>query len=111
MRSDDRPTWRVEVRKCPARGPRTVDRFLKNMAKNMTTTTQETTASALQAQAGKYLSFNLGQESYGIPVLKVREIIRLINITPIPQMPAFIRGVINLRGKIVPVVDLRARLS
>jgi len=61
--------------------------------------------------AGKYLAFTLQPESYGIPVLKVREIIRLVNITPIPQMPAFIRGVINLRGKIVPVVDLRARLE
>jgi purine-binding chemotaxis protein CheW len=77
----------------------------------MTTTLPETAAPILQAQAGKYLSFILGQEAYGIPVLKVREIIRLVNITPIPQMPAFIRGVINLRGKIVPVVDLRMRLN
>jgi purine-binding chemotaxis protein CheW len=61
--------------------------------------------------AGKYLSFMLLRESYGIPVLKVREIIRLVDITPIPQMPAFIRGVINLRGKIVPVMDLRLRLD
>jgi len=61
--------------------------------------------------AGKYLAFTLQPESYGIPVLKVREIIRLTDITPIPQMPAFIRGVINLRGKIVPVIDLRVRLN
>jgi purine-binding chemotaxis protein CheW len=63
------------------------------------------------ALAGKYLTFTLNSESYAIPVLKVREIIRLVSITPIPQMPAFIKGVINLRGKIVPVADLRLRLN
>ena len=50
--------------------------------------------------AGKYLTFALYQESYGIDVLKVREIIRLTTITTVPQMPAHVRGVINLRGKI-----------
>ncbi|SDU01156.1 purine-binding chemotaxis protein CheW [Verrucomicrobium sp. GAS474] len=59
--------------------------------------------------AGKYLTFCLGQEYYGIAVLKIREIIRLLEITPVPQMPDFIRGVINLRGKIIPVIDLRMR--
>ena len=71
----------------------------------------ETKSPGLQAQAGKYLAFTLGQESYGLPVLGVREIIRLVAITPVPQMPAHVRGVINLRGKIVPVVDLRIRLG
>ena len=61
--------------------------------------------------AGKYLTFILGGESYAIPVLKVREIIRLTNITTVPQMPACIRGVINLRGKIIPVMDLRLRFG
>ena len=61
--------------------------------------------------AGKYLTFVLGQESYGLAVLKIREIIRLPDITAVPQMPAHIRGVINLRGKIIPVVDLRARFG
>ncbi len=50
-------------------------------------------------------------ESYGIDVLKVREIIRLTIITAVPQMPAHIRGVINLRGKIIPVMDLRVRFE
>ena len=59
--------------------------------------------------AGKYLTFNLAAESYGIDVLKVREIIRVTAITAVPQMPAHIRGVINLRGKIIPVMDLRVR--
>jgi purine-binding chemotaxis protein CheW len=61
--------------------------------------------------AGKYLTFNLQAESYGIDVLKVREIIRLTSITTVPQMPAHIRGVINLRGKIIPVMDLRLRFD
>jgi purine-binding chemotaxis protein CheW len=59
--------------------------------------------------AAKYLTFTLGQESYGIPVLKVREILRLPDITPVPQMPDYISGVINLRGKVVPVFDLRVK--
>ncbi|PWU14492.1 MAG: chemotaxis protein CheW [Verrucomicrobia bacterium] len=63
------------------------------------------------ARAGKYLSFTLRGESYGIPVLKIREIIRFTRITPLPQVPDFIRGVINLRGKIIPVVDLRLRFN
>jgi purine-binding chemotaxis protein CheW len=61
--------------------------------------------------AGKYLTFLLGHESYGIPVLKIREIIRMTDITPVPQMPAYVRGVINLRGKIIPVADLRAKFG
>lgn len=61
--------------------------------------------------AGKHLTFTLQKESYGIDVLKVREIIRLTEITAVPQMPAYIRGVINLRGKIIPVVDLRLRFG
>jgi purine-binding chemotaxis protein CheW len=56
--------------------------------------------------AGKYLTFILSRGSYGIPVLKVREIIRQTSITPVPQMPAYVKGVINLRGKIIPVIDL-----
>ena len=69
------------------------------------------TAVSTQALAGKYLTFALGGESYAIPVLKVREIIRLTSITSVPQMPAYIRGVINLRGKIIPVMDLRLRFG
>ena len=61
--------------------------------------------------AGKYLTFVLGGGAYGIPILKVREIIRLLDITPIPRMPDYVRGVINLRGKIVPVIDLRMKLG
>ncbi len=59
--------------------------------------------------AGKYLSFSLGREMFAIPVLKVREIMRICPITPVPKTPLHIQGVINLRGKIVPVIDLRTR--
>lgn len=63
------------------------------------------------ANAGKYLTFILGHESYGISVLKVREIIRLMDITSVPQMPPYVKGVINLRGKVVPIVDLRIKFG
>ena len=62
-----------------------------------------------EALAGKYLTFCLGPEQYGIAVLKIREIIRMLEVTPVPQMPEYVRGVVNLRGRIIPVVDLRRR--
>jgi purine-binding chemotaxis protein CheW len=65
----------------------------------------------VQRLAGKYLTFDIRGESYGVDVLKVREIIRLAAITAVPQMPKYVRGVINLRGKIVPVMDLRLRFG
>jgi purine-binding chemotaxis protein CheW len=77
----------------------------------MTTETKERNSNSLQELAGKYFTFNLGRESYGIDVLRVREIIRLTTITPVPQMPPYVRGVINLRGKIIPVMDLRLRFE
>ena len=64
-----------------------------------------------QHAAGKYLTFTIQRESYGIDVLKVREIIRLTDITAVPQMPEYVKGVINLRGKIIPVIDLRLRFG
>ena len=60
---------------------------------------------------GKYLAFALGQEEYGLPVLKVREIIKVMDITQVPQVPAHVRGVINLRGKVIPVIDLRLKFG
>lgn len=60
---------------------------------------------------GKYLNIRLGSEAFSLPVLQVREIIRLKTVTPVPQMPACVKGVINLRGRIVPIVDLRERLE
>jgi len=61
--------------------------------------------------AGKYLTVALDNESYGLAVLKVREIIRMQKITPVPQMPEFVKGVINLRGRVVPIVDLRIKFG
>ncbi len=60
---------------------------------------------------GKYLTFSLGQEEYGIGILKVKEIIGMMPITPVPQSPGFVKGVINLRGKVIPVVDLRSKFG
>ncbi len=78
----------------------------------MATATIETTAGNLSQQlAGKHLTFVLGREHYGVPVLKIREIIRLCDITPVPQMPPYIKGVLNLRGKIIPVADLRIKFG
>jgi purine-binding chemotaxis protein CheW len=62
-------------------------------------------------RAGKYLIFQLGTEEFGTEVLKVREIMGLQDITTVPQMPAYVKGVINLRGKVIPVVDLRLRFG
>jgi purine-binding chemotaxis protein CheW len=60
---------------------------------------------------GKYLTFNLANEEYGIGILKVKEIIGMMTITPVPQTPAFVKGVINLRGKVIPVIDLRLKFG
>ena len=60
---------------------------------------------------GKYLTFSLGNEEYGVPVLKVREIIKVMDITQVPQVPAHVLGVINLRGKVIPVIDLRRKFG
>jgi purine-binding chemotaxis protein CheW len=65
----------------------------------------------MNAEPGKYLTFALGHESYGIPVAKIREIIRMQDITAIPKVPDYVKGVINLRGTIIPVIDLRAKFS
>jgi purine-binding chemotaxis protein CheW len=60
---------------------------------------------------GKYLTFSLGSEEYGIGILKIREIIGMLPITSVPETPPFVKGVVNLRGKVIPVVDLRLRFG
>ncbi len=60
---------------------------------------------------GKYLTFALGKEEYGIGILKVREIIGLMEITAVPHTPVYIKGVINLRGRVIPVLDLRLKFG
>src|SRR5574344_125089 len=59
----------------------------------------------------KLLTFSLGNEGYGVSILKVKEIIGMLDITPVPKTPEFIKGVINLRGKIIPVMDLRLKFG
>ena len=66
---------------------------------------------AASEREGKYLTFSLAGEEYGIGILKVREIIGMLSITPVPQTPSFVKGVINLRGQVIPVVDLRLKFG
>ena len=66
---------------------------------------------AMPDREGKYLTFTLGNEGYGISILQIKEIIGMMSITPVPQTPDFVKGVINLRGKVIPVVDLRLRFG
>lgn len=73
----------------------------------------EATATSEKAsrRAGKYLTFVLADEEYGLEILKVREIIGMMDITSVPRTPQFIKGIINLRGKVIPVVDLRLKVG
>lgn len=74
----------------------------------------ETMSQAVKVMAdreGKYLTFILAKEEYGISILKIKEIIGMMPITSVPQTPGFVKGVINLRGKVIPVVDLRLKFE
>ena len=66
---------------------------------------------SLVEKEGKYLTFTLADEEYGIGILKIKEIIGMMPITSVPQTPIFVKGVINLRGKVIPVIDLRLRFG
>ena len=66
---------------------------------------------ALTDKEGKYLTFALGSEEYGLEILKVREIFGYMEITAVPQTPNYVKGVINLRGQVIPVIDLRAKFG
>ncbi len=72
---------------------------------------QQDVADAPSAASSQFLTFLLGTEQYGVEILKVQEIRGYSAVTPIPNTPAFIRGIINLRGTVVPVIDLRARFA
>lgn len=71
----------------------------------------EITTATPTSLAGKYLTVVLETEAYGLNVLKIREIIRLQKITPVPQLPECVKGVINLRGRVIPVIDLRVKFG
>lgn len=66
---------------------------------------------AMVKKEGKYLSFSLANEEYGIGILKIKEIIGMMTITSVPQTPKFVKGVINLRGRVIPIVDLRLKFG
>ncbi|HEY0931742.1 MAG TPA: chemotaxis protein CheW [Gemmatimonas sp.] len=72
---------------------------------------QSDNATATLSRAGKYLTFFLAGEEYGLEILKVSEIIGMQPITRVPRMPEFVRGVINLRGKVIPITDLRSKFG
>ena len=77
-------------------------------------TSKKTIDQAVKVMAdreGKYLTFSLAEEEYGIGILKIKEIIGMMPITTVPRTPEFVKGVINLRGKVIPVMDLRLRFG
>lgn len=77
----------------------------------MEATSHEQSNSWSSQYAGKYLTFKLDSEEYGIEILKIREIIGMIPITKVPRMPDFVKGVVNLRGKVIPIIDLRMKFG
>jgi purine-binding chemotaxis protein CheW len=81
------------------------------MQSNAATLNRESPAASKSERAGKYLIFQLGKEEFGAPVLTVREIMGVQDITAVPHTPAYIKGVINLRGKVIPVIDLRLKFG
>jgi purine-binding chemotaxis protein CheW len=66
---------------------------------------------AMEQREGKYLTFSLANEEYGIGILKIKEIIGMMAVTTVPRTPAYVKGVINLRGKVIPIIDLRLRFG
>ena len=78
---------------------------------NQTSTVERRAAGAAAVPAGQYLTFMLGGEAYAIGILSIKEIIEHGQMTRVPMMPEFIRGVINLRGAVVPVIDLGVRFG
>ena len=71
--------------------------------------TMDQAVKSMGSKEGKYLTFSLAGEEYGISILKVKEIIGIMAITPVPQTAGYVKGVINLRGKVIPIIDLRAK--
>lgn len=65
----------------------------------------------VDTESSKFLTFQLQDEEYGLEILKVRELMGIMNITPVPQTPPYVKGVINLRGQVIPVMDLRSKFG
>ena len=81
------------------------------MSESETATRTQQLNEAIMENEGKYLTFALGAEEYGLEILKVREIIGYMEITAVPQTPHYVKGVINLRGQVIPVIDLRTNFG
>lgn len=79
--------------------------------KNAINASLDETMSDSTDREGKYLTFTLANEDYGIGILKIKEIIGMMPITSVPRTPDFVKGVVNLRGKVIPVVDLRLKFG
>ena len=77
----------------------------------MTNDLQAANSTSQEKRGGKHLIFQLEKRDYGVPILTVNEIIGIMNITPIPKAPSFVKGIINLRGKIIPIMDLRLKFD
>jgi purine-binding chemotaxis protein CheW len=84
---------------------------VKGLSYDWDNDTSNRSGGATRDKEGKYLTFALAREEYGLEILKVREIIKYINVTAIPQTPPHVKGVVNLRGQVIPVVDLRAKFG
>ena len=76
-----------------------------------TTTAPSTAAQKADVRSGKYLAFCLGKEEFAIQVLRVREIMGIQEVTTVPHTPSHVKGVINLRGKVIPIIDLRLKFN
>jgi purine-binding chemotaxis protein CheW len=87
--------------------------LISHRSKDMADTpkTMDQAVKAMADREGKYLTFSLAEEEYGIGILKIKEIIGMMSITSVPRTPAYVKGVINLRGKVIPVIDLRLRFG
>lgn len=78
---------------------------------NVRSRSTQAVEAGMEELAGKYLTFHLAEEEYGLEILKVQEIIEMLEITRVPRVPNYVRGVINLRGKVIPIVDLRLKFG
>jgi purine-binding chemotaxis protein CheW len=83
----------------------------RNMSSTVLSAPAPSAPAKIDPRAGKYLTFTLGREEFAIQVLRVREIMGVQEITAVPQTPGYVKGVINLRGKVIPVVDLRLKFA
>lgn len=81
------------------------------MVKEMAQAEEQIVEMAEDTQKGKYLTFSIGKEDYGIEIRYVTEIIGIQSVTEVPELPDYVRGIINLRGKIIPVIDVRLRFK